>query len=162
MPPVSRAARRLGPEQVQVSSPFADLEERGFSVDVNSAATERLFETDDLPASTQMPQPAGALRYQCSYCPYATRQRASLVVHERVHTGERPFRCHVCNRGFAHRSHVARHMRTHTGERPYSCPLCPAAFAQRSDVKVHMRTHNPHGGGRRRQARPANISSMVL
>nr|XP_054918464.1 zinc finger protein 39-like isoform X2 [Dermacentor andersoni] len=152
----------LGLEQVQVCSSFADREEQGLSVTVNNAATATPSETDYLQESTQMALPAGALRYRCIYCPYATRQRASLVVHERLHTGEWPFRCHVCNRGFAHRSHVTRHMRTHTGERPFSCPLCPAAFAQRSDVKVHMRTHNPHSDGRRRQARPANVDSVVL
>ncbi|XP_070382680.1 oocyte zinc finger protein XlCOF28-like [Dermacentor albipictus] len=156
------SSTRLGLERVQVRSPFADWEEQGLSVTVNNAVTASPSETDNLLESTQMALPAGALRYRCIYCPYATRQRASLVVHERVHTGERPFRCHVCNRGFAHRSHVARHMRTHTGERPFSCPLCPAAFAQRSDVKVHMRTHNPHSGGHRRQAPPANVGSVVL
>ncbi|KAL1468211.1 hypothetical protein MTO96_041630, partial [Rhipicephalus appendiculatus] len=85
--------------------------------------------------------PAEALRHQCRFCPYASRHRGSLVLHERVHTGERPFRCHLCSRGFAHRSHVVRHIRTHTGERPFRCPLCPAAFSQRSNVKVHLRSH---------------------
>ncbi|XP_075530060.1 uncharacterized protein LOC142563388 [Dermacentor variabilis] len=155
----SHERTRLGLEQGQACSPFADREEQGLSVTVNNAATARPSETDYLQESTQMALPAGALRYRCIYCPYATRQRASLVVHERLHTGEWPFRCHVCNRGFAHRSHVVRHMRTHTGERPFSCPLCPAAFAQRSDVKVHMRTHKPHSDGRRRKARPANVGS---
>ncbi|XP_077496112.1 uncharacterized protein LOC144107009 [Amblyomma americanum] len=99
------------------------------------------------------PQPCSGspvLRHQCSFCPYASRHRASLVLHERVHTGERPFRCQLCSRGFAHRSHVVRHLRTHTGERPFRCPLCPAAFSQRSNVKVHLRSHatrRPVGAG---------------
>ncbi|KAH7973530.1 hypothetical protein HPB49_002121 [Dermacentor silvarum] len=104
------------------------------------------------PASTQRPQlslgggaesPARPLQHQCRLCPYESKWRSSLVQHERVHTGERPFRCHLCNRGFVHRSHVVRHIRTHTGERPFQCPLCPATFAQRSNVKVHLRSHSP-------------------
>ncbi|KAL1480590.1 hypothetical protein MTO96_050904 [Rhipicephalus appendiculatus] len=91
--------------------------------------------------------PAEALRHQCRFCPYASRHRHSLVRHERVHTGERPFRCHLCSREFSNSSHMVRHMRTHTGERPFRCPLCPAAFTQRSNVKVHLRSqHGLHVG----------------
>ncbi|KAL3189106.1 hypothetical protein MRX96_003243 [Rhipicephalus microplus] len=133
----------------------ADLEERDMqsSVPVVRAGDSRLSETGIPLASTKGPEqslgpgtgsPAKALRHQCRFCPYATQHRGSLVLHERVHTGERPFRCHLCSRGFAHRSHLVCHYRTHTRERPYQCPLCPAAFSQRSNVKVHLRTHRLH------------------
>ncbi|XP_065302581.1 zinc finger protein 2-like [Dermacentor albipictus] len=122
------------------------------------------------PASTQMPRltvggggagsSARALRHQCRLCPYESRWRSSLVQHERVHTGERPFRCHLCNRGFVHRSHVVRHLRTHTGERPFRCPLCPATFAQRSNVKVHLRSHVPQDSGNH-CAQGAKISRVM-
>nr|XP_037270210.1 zinc finger protein 205-like [Rhipicephalus microplus] len=118
------------------------------------ALAEKLTHSISIPlASTKGPEqslgpgtgsPAKALRHQCRFCPYATQHRGSLVLHERVHTGERPFRCHLCSRGFAHRSHLVCHYRTHTRERPYQCPLCPAAFSQRSNVKVHLRTHRLH------------------
>ncbi|XP_075730336.1 uncharacterized protein LOC119163104 isoform X2 [Rhipicephalus microplus] len=133
----------------------ADLDELDMlsSVPVVSAGDSRLSETGIPLASTEGSElslgpgtgsPAEALRHKCRFCPYASRHRGSLVLHERVHTGERPFRCHLCSRGFAHRSHVVRHIRTHTGERPFRCPLCPAAFSQRSNVKVHLRSHGLH------------------
>ncbi|KAH7973532.1 hypothetical protein HPB49_002123 [Dermacentor silvarum] len=148
-----------------------DLEEQDTlsSVPVTNAMSARLSETAGPPALTQRPRlslgggeglPPGILRHQCRFCPYASRHRGSLVLHERVHTGERPFRCHLCSRGFAHRSHVVRHLRTHTGERPFRCPLCPAAFSQRSNVKVHLRSHGLHAGGNR-QSRPADTNGAT-
>ncbi|XP_065302542.1 uncharacterized protein [Dermacentor albipictus] len=104
------------------------------------------------PASAQMPrlsmgggarlQPVEASRYQCRLCPYASKWRSNLVLHERVHTGERPFRCHLCSRAFASHSDMVRHLRTHTGERPFQCPLCPATFTQRGNARAHhLRLH---------------------
>ncbi|XP_075560256.1 uncharacterized protein LOC142592604 [Dermacentor variabilis] len=86
--------------------------------------------------------PAEASRYQCRLCPYASKWRSNLVLHERVHTGERPFRCHLCSRAFASHSDMVRHLRTHTGERPFRCPLCPATFTQRGNARAHhLRLH---------------------
>nr|XP_050046581.2 protein krueppel-like [Dermacentor andersoni] len=116
-----------------------------------------------LPEERPRPAPAGTIvQHQCRFCPYATWQKFRLMVHERVHTGERPHRCHVCSRAFAQSAHLVGHMRSHTGERPYSCPHCPAAFAQCSSVKKHMRRyHDPHSGGRRHRA-PLDSSSSGM
>ncbi|XP_070377148.1 uncharacterized protein [Dermacentor albipictus] len=163
--------RGIDLHSLPVYLPSTDLEEQDTlsSVPVINAASARLSETAGPPALTQRPRlslgtgagsPPGALRHQCRFCPYATRHRGSLVLHERVHTGERPFRCHLCSRGFAHRSHVVRHLRTHTGERPFRCPLCPAAFSQRSNVKVHLRSHGLDVGSNR-QTQPADTNGAA-
>jgi len=40
-------------------------------------------------------KPPSTLQYKCAYaeCTYACRLKASLVAHQRQHTGERPFNC---------------------------------------------------------------------
>lgn len=46
-------------------------------------------------------------------CPICTRlfpSPASLQMHLRVHTGERPFKCHLCDRAFKRKGHLASHV----------------------------------------------------
>ena len=42
----------------------------------------------------------GTAQFQCSYCDKKLRRKVALVIHEREHTGERPFVCPVCKKGF--------------------------------------------------------------
>ena len=68
-----------------------------------------------------------------------------LQVHERAHTGEKPFKCGVegCDKAFATGYGLKSHTRTHTGEKPYKCPNeeCGKAFKTSGDLQKHVRTH---------------------
>ena len=72
-------------------------------------------------------------RFKCRYCDYESHQAAVLVVHERTHTGERPFACGFPGCTFRARqmSSIVRHQRTHTGEKPYACNLCSYRATQK-------------------------------
>ncbi|XP_071674041.1 zinc finger protein 76 isoform X9 [Patagioenas fasciata] len=74
----------------------------------------------------------------------AFKQYAAKV-HERAHTGDRPYTCDFpsCGKAFATGYGLKSHVRTHTGEKPYKCPedVCKKAFKTSGDLQKHIRTH---------------------
>lgn len=51
--------------------------------------------------------------YLCRYCPKAFRLKHTLVVHTRVHTGEKPFACSLCDYRSSQKISLDCHMRKH-------------------------------------------------
>ncbi|GAB1606644.1 zinc finger protein GLIS3-like [Argonauta hians] len=71
--------------------------------------------------------------------------RYKLLIHMRVHSGEKPNKCTYegCNKAFSRLENLKIHLRSHTGEKPYLCQFseCQKAFSNSSDRAKHQRTH---------------------
>ena len=69
-------------------------------------------------------------KHICSYCNKCFKTLSERNIHERTHTGEKPYSCRYCDKTFSWSSHKVFHERTHTGVKPYSCSYCDKTFSQ--------------------------------
>lgn len=83
----------------------------------------------------------GEKPYKCDICGKGYPRLQDMTIHKRGHTGEKPHVCLTCGKAFSRTNSLARHLRVHTGERPYKCNQCEKAFAQSNDLNLHIRRH---------------------
>ncbi|XP_053146080.1 zinc finger and SCAN domain-containing protein 30-like isoform X2 [Hemicordylus capensis] len=84
----------------------------------------------------------GERPYECSECGKSFSSKERLRRHETIHTGEWRHKCTDCGKGFSHKTRLITHQRNHTGERPYSCFKCGKSFSDPDNCRKHERIHS--------------------
>ncbi|XP_045770868.1 zinc finger protein 37 homolog isoform X2 [Maniola jurtina] len=80
-------------------------------------------------------------KFSCSQCAYRCQSPAILKIHERTHTGEKPYACTFCEYKSGQKNNVAKHILVHMKAKPFGCQYCDYRCAQKNNLVVHERTH---------------------
>ncbi|XP_078098601.1 uncharacterized protein LOC144511967 isoform X1 [Sander vitreus] len=95
--------------------------------------------SQDLPAGELL---AGDAVITCELCGKKFPHLSQFIVHQRSHTGEKPFGCTVCGKTYAMKQQLRDHMYTHSGEKPFRCSLCGKSFHLRASFSRHRSIHS--------------------
>ncbi|XP_034410127.1 uncharacterized protein si:dkeyp-84f3.9 isoform X2 [Cyclopterus lumpus] len=78
---------------------------------------------------------------KCGYCGHVFKFHSQFIIHQRIHTGERPFKCPECDKGFSKNSNLNLHLKTHKKSNIYQkCPFCKIKFSC-AEYSSHMAMH---------------------
>ncbi|KAH8295666.1 hypothetical protein KR018_002569 [Drosophila ironensis] len=82
----------------------------------------------------------------CNVCGKKTARKASLIIHMRQHTGEKPLQCGQCKFSTRDPSVLHKHRQRHSGQDAQSslkCGQCDYQCIQANALKRHMRLNHP-------------------
>ena len=81
----------------------------------------------------------------CKTCNVVCESKAHLILHERIHSGDKPYACSQCNHRCAQKSNLTSHIKSvhDRSQLPqFKCTSCPKVCTQERHLVTHMKTHN--------------------
>ncbi len=129
--------RRIGNVLLQIEGPerSADTPQK---TDCGGVVNES---NSNDPANVIYMKKGGKTLLKCGYCGQTFKFLSQFVIHQRVHTGERPFKCAECGKGFSKNSNLNLHLKTHMKNNlNQKCQFCKIKLSC-SEYASHMKMH---------------------
>lgn len=83
----------------------------------------------------------GKMVLKCGFCGQIVKFMSQFLIHQRIHTGERPFKCPECDKGFSKNSNLNLHLKTHRKndiqEKCSTCHINVSCAEYPSHMKLH-------------------------
>ena len=143
-------------EQLTLVNP--DLENEGSHANINEANEQIKELTAELGINTEKPVTdlgrklenknkirkinLKACKHECNVCGKKFVTSSALIVHERTHSGEKPFQCKICSKSFTSNAGRRKHKHTaHSTEKSFQCKTCNKTFALKKYLRFHEKLH---------------------
>lgn len=77
--------------------------------------------------------------YVCDICEMSFGEKQTLVVHQRIHSGDRPYECNFCTQQFFTTSKLHDHYKKHHFlAQKYHCSFCDHSYFFSNDLHAHV------------------------
>jgi hypothetical protein len=84
----------------------------------------------------------GERPYECVDCPMTFMSPQSMSAHRLVHCDDKPFVCDQCAKQFRRLCSLQEHRKRHTGVRRYTCAECHKQYTECGKLKRHLLLHS--------------------
>ncbi|CAL8368186.1 unnamed protein product [Lota lota] len=78
---------------------------------------------------------------QCPVCNKTFRSKYYLKVHNRRHTGEKPFVCSKCGKRYFRKENLLEHEARNCSKVTFSCTICSSVFKRKQELRLHIISH---------------------